>query len=331
MTPLHAAAVPPLLHAGFDISDLYLSRYADAMLWMARYMERAKNLARLLDVVHTFSPASRGEQNWQAVIAIHQDEAAYQARYRTVTGRDIIRFYMTDATNPSAMVSCVSAARFNASQLRPAISTEMWVQINTMHNFLREIDEPALMSPELPTLLLEVRRKCQTFSGITDGSLYRNQGWYFYLLGRYLERADQLTRLLDIKYHLLLPSAEAVGSSIDASQWSVLLRAAGAYHTFHRENRGFSAAMVAEFLLMDAQFPRSVAFCVNTIHDALRELQEGFGLSRLGDALDRTEALCMCLVEEPIDTVIARGLHEYLDRLQTDLAALADSIGAACF
>lgn len=312
--------------------DEYLARYADCMFWFARYMERAENLARLLDVIYTFTPGSRGEQNWQAVLAIHCDEEAFLDRYPALMGNNVLRFYMTDATHSKSIVSCLQQARMNASQLRATISTEMWAQINVAYNYVRRLKTTAIRSPELPTLLSKIRRHCQTHAGIAESGLYRNQAWYFYNLGRYVERADQITRLVDIKYHLLLPAQETVGSPVDISQWAVLLRAAGAYHTFHRESRGLTTpATVTEFLLMNAQFPRSVAFCVKTVHDALLQMRTQFAMERLQEAIHGAAILRQRLATDPINTVIATGLHEYLDELQLALIRVSDSIGRNCF
>ena len=167
------------------------------------------------------------------------------------------------AENPTSIVSAVSNARENARTLRPLISTEMWVQLNVFYNRLAAIGPEDLAPGRLAPLFAGIKEACQTHTGITEGTFFRDQGWYFYQLGRYLERADQTTRLLDIKYHLLLPQASDVGSPIDVSQWNALLRSAAGYHAYRRLHAASTTpARVAGFLLFNLAFPRSVHHCL---------------------------------------------------------------------
>ena len=183
----------------------------------------------------------------------------------------MIRFYVTDTENPTSIVSAIGNARENARALRPLVSTEMWVALNVFHNRLRAIAPHELAPGNLNRLLTEIKEACQTFTGITEGTFYRDQAWYFYLLGRYIERADQTTRLLDTKYRPAdrrsPPPPEEIG------QWHALLRSASGYHAFRRVHTSdLTAARVVGFLLFNPSFPRSVSLCVREIDRALGEL-----------------------------------------------------------
>ena len=208
------------------MSDALLARYADCIFWLARYVERAENLARILDVHETFSRDSHGGQNWRSIVQLNSDEERFFATHPNAAAQSVVKFYVIDSDNPTSIVSAIHCARENARTLRPLISTEMWVQLNVFYNRLVALGEEDLIPGRLATLFDSIKEDCQAHTGITDGTFFRDQGWYFYQLGRYIERADQTTRLLDIKYHLLLPSLSDVGSPIDVSQWNAVLRSA---------------------------------------------------------------------------------------------------------
>ena len=211
-----------------------LSRYAEAAFWMARYIERAENLARILDVNETFSRDSQGGQNWLSVLQLYDDQKRFFERHGEAGGEAVIRFYVLDRDNRGSIVSNVRMARENARALRPLISTEMWTHLNMFHNRLGELRPEDVTEHRLARLCTLVKESCQAHTGITEGTFHRDAGWDFYQMGRMIERADQTTRLLDVKYHLLLPSAADVGSPVDVSQWNALLRSASAYHAFRR-------------------------------------------------------------------------------------------------
>ena len=239
--------------------DVLLARYADCIFWLARYVERAENLARILDVNETFSRDSRGGQNWRSIVQLNSDEERFFATHRAASVHTVVNFYVIDAGNPTSIVSTIRYARENARTLRPLISTEMWVQLNVFYNRLVGLGASDLAPGNLAALLTTIKEACQTHTGITEGTFFRDQGWYFYQLGRYIERADQTTRLLDIKYHLLLPSISDVGSPTDVSQWNALLRSAAGYHAYRRLHAASTTpARVAGFLLLNPAFPRSV-------------------------------------------------------------------------
>lgn len=299
---------------------------------MARYIERAENLARILDVNETFSRDSRGWQNWQSILQLYRDEERFFERHDNADAASVLYFYTLDQTNPSSIISSVNAGRANARTLRPLISTEMWTQLNIFFNTLRGLRREDLTEPRLTRFCTTVKEACQTHTGITEGTFYRDEGWFFYQFGRCLERADQTTRLLDVKYHLLLPTEESVGSPFDISQWNAVLRSAAGYHAFRRVYpSGLSQTSVAGFLLFHSQFPRSVRACVREIDSLLTKLRSSYNLRRGSGAMEELDELCAVLDDKKIEDLIELGLHEFIDWIQVKLIRTHSELGTAFF
>lgn len=309
-----------------------LSRYAEAIYWLARYMERAENLARILDVNETFSRDSRGWQNWRSILELFRDEETYFEQHEDADADSVIYFYTLDQRNPSSILSAINLARSNARTLRPLISTEMWIQMNMLSNKLKSMQREDLSEPRLTRFCSLVKEACQTHTGITEGTFYRDEGWFFYQIGRSIERADQTTRLLDVKYHLLLPKVEAVGSPLDVSQWNAVLRSAAGYHAFRRvQPSGMTTAGVAGFLLFHNRFPRSVSACVHDMTNRLNQLRSAYRLKGGSKALEELDELVSVLDDVTIDEVIDKGLHEFIDWLQLKLNCVHNELGTAYF
>jgi uncharacterized alpha-E superfamily protein len=306
-----------------------LSRYADAIFWMARYTERAENIARILDANETFSRDSRGGHNWRAILQLYADEPRFFQEHASTSAENVLYFYTLDARNPTSILSDLGQARANARTLRPLISTEMWSQLNVLYNRVRALGPHEVSEPRLARFCALIREGCQTHTGITEGTFYRDEGWCFYQLGKQIERADQSTRLLDTKYHMLLPSPDAEGSQLDVSRWNALLRSAAGYHAFRRLHpREMTPADVAGFMLFHEPFPRSVAACVAEIHQYLTALRSAYGVPGVTGAMGRLDELRTQIGTASIDSVIhERGLHQFLDDLQRHLNALSVEIG----
>jgi uncharacterized alpha-E superfamily protein len=314
------------------LPDVLLARYADCIFWLARYVERAENLARILDVNETFSRDSRGGQNWRSIVQLNSDEERFFATHDAASVNTVVNFYVIDADNPTSIVSTIRFARENARTLRPLISTEMWVQLNVFYNRLVDLS-PADLSPgNLASLFATIKEACQTHAGITEGTFFRDQGWYFYQIGRYMERADQTTRLLDIKYHLLLPSISDVGSPVDVSQWNALLRSAAGYHAYRRLHAASTTpARVAGFLLLNTAFPRSVHHCVREVGRLLGEVKSRYSLRGGNDVAEELDRLQVLFGTLDTSIILKNGLHEFLDSVQRQLIAITRELSTAFF
>ncbi len=308
-----------------------LTRDAEGLFWMARYLERVENLARLIDVTQTFESPGREAEAWGALVAINADRDGMAERGLGFDAPSVKHFYLLDATNANSIPGALEAARTNARKLRPLISTEMWMQLNVFHRDVMGIDPGELDGDALSRLCRRIKEGVQAHTGITEGTFFRDQGWHFYEMGRLLERADQTTRLLDIKYHLLAPAGQEERRVVELTQWNAVLRAAAGYHAFRRVSvAGFVPADVVEFLLHDTSFARSVALCIAQMEWHLNDLRARYGLRDTADVLERIGEV-RARMHEPVPALLQHGLHAFLDRLQVDLQGLADLIGTAFF
>jgi uncharacterized alpha-E superfamily protein len=304
-----------------------LSRVADSLYWINRYVERAENISRFVEVSEAMAldcPPGSAEP-WLPLIDANGDRELFDQLYPTGNSEEVVRFLVRDEKNPSSLVNCIGVARENARQIRDVITTEMWEQINDLHWSIQEGERFWDQPPQ--EQLREIRRGCQLFYGITDATLSRDHSWQFSRLGRLLERADKTTRILDVKYFLLLPSPEDVGGVLDELQWISLLRCAGAYQMFRQSRQQMiEPKAVASFLLLDPSFPRSVRYCLERIKDTLR-IVSGRSLPGAPDALECLSGLTLARWSyTSIDELIADGLHEAIDSLQSDLNSLHNLI-----
>jgi uncharacterized alpha-E superfamily protein len=306
-----------------------LSRVADSLYWINRYVERAENLSRFVEVSEAMAldcPPGSAEP-WQPLIDASGDRDLFDQLYPGGGAEQVVEFLVRADNNPSSIVNCIAMARENARQIRDVITTEMWEQINDLYWTLLESDSFWHQPPQ--EQLREIRRGCQLFYGITDATLSRDLSWQFSRLGRLIERADKTTRILDVKYFLLLPSPEEVGGVLDELQWISLLRSAGAYQMFRQSQQGVIAPKaVAAFLLLDPSFPRSVRYCLERIHETL-QLVAGPPVPGKADPLECLSGLTQARWSYTgIDELVADGLHEAIDALQQDLNNLHQLIHA---
>lgn len=308
-----------------------LSRVADSLYWINRNVERAENISRFVEVSEAMAldcPPGSAEP-WLPLIEASGDRQLFDQLFPVVTPEAVIHFLVREVNNPSSVLNCIANARENARQIREVITTEMWEQINDIYWTLQE--ESFWRQPPQEQLR-EIRRACQLFYGITDATLSRDLSWQFSRLGRLLERADKTTRILDVKYFLLLPSPEEVGGVLDELQWISLLRSAGAYQMFRQSSQqAIEPKAVASFLLLDPIFPRSVRYCLERISDTLRIIRGSF-VPRPADDLECLIGLTLAHWSfTRIDELVASGLHEAIDQFQANLNRLNELIEARYF
>ena len=308
-----------------------LSRFAENSFWIARYMERVENLARIIDVNETFSRDVRGSSDWLPILRLHCDEERYFERHRTADAAGVARFYLIDRQNPNSVASAVRAARENARSIRHLISLETWVQLNVFYNWVDSLSGRSLNVTQLSRLCAQIKEGCQLHSGIVTGTLYRDQVFSFYRLGTFIELCDQVTRIVDIKYHALLPHWHDIGTPIDIAQWNALLRSTSAYHGYRRVYpQEMTPATVAAFILFDRYFPRSIPHCVHNIELTLNELLSREELRQVKFSTDELGRLKELAGRDP-KGVIASGLHEFLDEVQLALLAFGKQVSDTFF
>ena len=310
-----------------------LSRTAESVYWMSRYLERAANVARVVGVNLNLEIDLSGlaEEQWFPMVQVGGDETAFAKRYRAPTRSNVIEFLTVDRTNPNSIASCVATARENARTVREIISSEMWQEIN---EFYLDVTAPEARQFALQDALHffgSVTRASHVITGTKSETMEHGEAWNFARLGRFIERADQTSRILDVKYFLLLPSTADVGKPVDDLQWSALLRSASGFEAYRRTFGLVSRESVVAFLLFDRAFPRSVSYCVTqaqaSLHGVTGTPMRRFAnraeqwLGRLASELDYTDA----------DEVISEGLHEFIDVLQDRFNQIGDTITATFF
>jgi uncharacterized alpha-E superfamily protein len=307
---------------------MMLSRVADSMFWMSRYIERAENIARFLDV-NAFLHLDLGDtvvEQWSPLVMVTGDDAAFRERYGEATRESVIRFLTFDESYPNSIVSCLAAARENARIIREYISTAMWAQLNKFHLMVHDAPRDILTAEQTAHFCEEVRLGAQLFVGVTDGTFSHGEGWHFARMGRLLERADKTSRILDVRYFLLLPQVSDVGTPLDIVQWSALLRCASALNMYRAQYGRISPSRIAEFLLLDADFPRAVRHCCDVADRSLRFITGTPAGTFRNNAEKRLGRLRAELDYTAIDDVFNEGFHEFIDRLQARLNEVGDAV-----
>ncbi len=303
-----------------------LSRVADAIYWMSRYVERAENLARFIDVTHSVSldmPSGSTDQ-WGALISASGDHLQFEKTFGQPTRENVIHFMTFDRDNPNSIYSCLAAARENARSVREIIGSEMWEQINQFYIMVRDATVKPLAS--LDEFFHQVKMASHLFLGITIATFSRGEAWHFARLGRVLERADKTSRILDVKYFILLPSAHDVGSPMDDLQWSAVLRSVSGFEMYRKRHHGITPKRVVGFLVLDRNFPRAIMHCLEVANQSLHAISGSPEGTFWNLAEKRLGQLSSELAYLTVDDIISTGLHEYLDSLQTKLNEVGDGI-----
>ncbi|MCY4508725.1 MAG: alpha-E domain-containing protein [Acidobacteria bacterium] len=310
-----------------------LSRTAESVYWMSRYLERAANVARVVGVNLNLEIDLSGlaEEQWFPMVQVGGDESVFADRYGTPTRSNVIEYLTIDRTNPNSIASCVAAARENARTVREIISSEVWQEINEFYLDVTAPEARRFALHDAVRFFGSVTRACHVVAGTKSETMEHGEAWNFGRLGRFIERADQTSRILDVKFFLLLPSAADVGRPVDDLQWSALLRSASGFEAYRRAHGLVSSESVVAFLLFDRAFPRSVGYCVSqaefSLHGVTGTPMRRFAnraeqlLGRLASELDYTDAR----------EGIGEGLHEFIDALQDRLNQVGDAVTATFF
>lgn len=304
-----------------------LSRTAENLFWMGRYMERAEMTARLLDVGAriTLLPSSAGQgyrDDWESLLQATGSAAGFAAKYGKTDQANIESYLFFDRDNTSSVASCLERARENGRIVRTALTSQVWDALNTAYQELRQMEAAPRATLELSRLTEWTTRHCSMVRGAIDATKLRDDGYHFLGLGYHIERADNTARLLDVKYYVLLPRTDFVGSGVDTHQWTTLLRALSAQRAFHWAYGGeITAAKVAHFLILNRRSPRSLVTSINGAHENLRWLAEEYG--RVTPAQDRVTAMVEAFAGLGVEAVLDEGLHEFLTRFIREMVGVA--------
>jgi len=311
-----------------------LSRVANSLYWMARYIERAENVARLLDVNLQLLLDFRGldekamRAHWEPIIHTTGDEASFMSQHQSVTAAAVAEFTVFQRENPNSIVSSICSARENARMIRDQITTETWEELNRLYLLVVSPQARQLWLESPTDFFNQIKNSSLQIIGITHATHLRMEGWQFGQVGRFIERADKTSRILDVRYHTL-PTRGLPGkiSQSEALAWTAILRSCSAWDAFKSVHGAeVNQRNVAEMLLLNEDFPRSVRFCVERLNASLREIS-GVAPDRFANP---AEKLCGRLVADlqftTIEEVFESGLHDYLDQLQLKLNVIGEEL-----
>ncbi|MCC6480148.1 alpha-E domain-containing protein [Sphingorhabdus sp.] len=304
-----------------------LGRTAGGIFWMFRYLERCENMARLLEAGHrmALTRSSGSDEEWRSVISTAGLLADFEARHDSFSRNNVVNFLLRDKTNASSILTMLETARHNARMTRTALTREVWEATNIFWMRMKEALARPVRETDLPGLIAMIRQQSAQVRGALHGSMLRIDVYNFARLGTFLERADNTARILDVKYYVLLPSLSFVGSSLDNVQWETILRSVSAEHAFRWLNAGDSRPVgVAEFLILDQRFPRSLAFCYQKLFGNLCYLENDYG-ERM-PAHNLASEIHDGMQSRSIDAIFESGLHEFLTDFMACNARLAAQI-----
>ena len=305
-----------------------LSRTADNLYWLARYVERAEYLARILEATHrltTLPLAYVGTSNeWASAVATAGCANSFFAKFEEANEENVTEYLAFSSSNPSSIRNCFELARTNARAVRTALTVEMWDAINGAWLELKRFGNGPSSREEFIRFLRWVQESSLRFDGSAYRTMLRNDAYWFSRLGVYIERADNTARILDVKYHLLLPANERVGGPLDYFQWSAILRSVSAltaYHWVYRES--VKPWLIADLLILKDELPRSLAGCYGNLVQNLDYIARAYG--RQGPAQRQARATRTQIENSRMEEIFQRGLHEFIE----EFVAANNRLGAA--
>jgi len=311
-----------------------LSRVANSIYWMCRYVERAENVARFMSVNLNLlldMPSEEGK-HWEPVVMTTGDLDLFENSCPNCGQEAVIRFLTFDRSYPNSILSCLAAARENGRSIREIISSEMWEHLNNFYLEMVDKKSPEFALTDPHRFFKIIQMRSHLFTGLMDCTMSHGEAWNFARIGMMIERADKTSRILDVKYFMLLPRADLVNSPIDNIQWTAVLKSASAFEMFRKQHHQITPRSVADFLIFDRQFPRSIRHCVTKSKICLQRINStGNGMVARNAAEKQLGRLEADLDYGDIDEVIAGGMHEYLDNLQTRLNQIDAAIGTTYF
>ena len=304
-----------------------LGKTAGGLYWMFRNLERSENTARLVEAGFRIALTRSGDtaSEWKSVVTTAGVKRDYDAKYDSYAGNHVVDFLLRDPANTSSVISAIDQARTNARMVRTALTTEVWEAVNETWMTVRETLKKPVSETDLPAVLGEIRRHSALVRGCLHGTMLRNDIYDFTQIGTALERADNTARIIDVKYYTLLPRASFVGSALDNVQWETILRSVSAHRSFRWLNHDdMSPASIAEFLILDSRFPRSLSFCMRTMEQSVGFLSKEYGNRTTCHGL--IEARRDKLRNHTIATVFDEGLHQFITSFIRDNNAIGRQI-----
>lgn len=304
-----------------------LGKTAGGLYWMFRTLERAENIARLVDAGFriALTRSNSAESEWRSVIATSAAQQAFEARCDTYDSEQVVNFLLRDPDNPSSVLSVIRQARDNAKLVRTALTTEVWTSVNETWMVLTQLLKDPIPQTELPAVLATIRQQSAVVRGALHGTMLRNDLYDFCRLGTFVERLDNTARIVDVKYYALLPASSFVGSRLDNVQWETILRSVSAHRSFRwAVDEDFTAPAIAKFLILDGRMPRSLRFCATKLVDNLGYL--GMEDTEPRPSLVMAQELSERLNDRDVGSIFDEGLHEFLTTVINDNARIGMQI-----
>jgi len=310
-----------------------LSRAAEAIYWMSRYVERAENTARFIDVnLHLMLDLpGRNSPQWEPLVTVTGDRDDFLTRYDSFSEENVVHYLTFNSEYQNSVLSCLYMARENARSVREAISSEMWEQVNSLYLMVKEasIEDREHSTPH--AFFHHIKMSKHLLSGLTEEIMSQGEEWQFFRLGMMLERGDKTSRILDVKYFILLPRLEYTGTPYDNIEWAAVLKSTSALEMYRKRFHRITPREVAEFLIFDPLFPRTVRFCVKSAERSLHQVT-GTPVGTFSNTAERRIGLLKAELDYgEIEEVFKMGLHEFIDGLQTKMNDIGEAIGENFF
>lgn len=312
-----------------------LSRVAESIYWMNRYIERAENYARFIDVnlhITMDRPPGMPEQ-WQPLVKTTGDDALFTELYgEQYQAEDVIRFLTFDTRNWNSILSCLTQARENGRGVREIISSEMWMQINELYLLLQEkVKGIESRQESLSDFFRHIKLGSHLYNGIMDSTLSRTESWHWGNIGRLIERADKTARVIDMKYFYILPSVQDVGSPVDMIHWGALLRSTSGFEMYRKFRGKLDVVKIIDFLVFDRDFPRSIYFCLAEMEKSLNAIGSRDVPGFSNPAEKELGKIKSRLTYMDAQDIFETGLHEFMDDFQLQLIHLGNAVYQAYF
>jgi uncharacterized alpha-E superfamily protein len=292
-----------------------LGRTANDLFWLSRYIERSENMARLIEAGYRIALLPRvgddRKQEWASTLESAGCAEQYYAKHGSLDTRNVVDFLLFDISNPSSIHACLATARRNARAQRTALTREMWESLNGSWLEFQSIRPETLRPDALPRILDWVKERSAGYRGALLNTILRNDTFFFSQLGTFLERADNTARILDVKYYVLLPSTNMIGSGVDNAQWEAILRSVSAHRSYRWVYKdSYRSWRIADYLILNRAMPRSLRACYGEIDKTLDELSGLYGEQK--PCLGTAKSTLSLLDKGDIDTIFQSGLHEFL-------------------
>ncbi len=310
-----------------------LSRVANSIYWMCRYIERAENVARFISVNLNLlldMPSEKGK-HWEPLVITTGDQKLFEKKHSDYQQETVIRYLTFDREYPNSILACLAAARENGRSIREIISSEMWEHLNNFYLEMTDGGSVAMAIEDPHRFFNIIQMRSHLFTGLMDSTMSHGEAWNFARIGMMMERADKTSRILDVKYFMLLPEADLVDTPIDNIQWTAVLKSASAFEMYRKVFHRITPRSVADFLIFNNQFPRSIRHCLSKSRICLQRIIGGQTDAVYNQAEKALGRLVAELEYADIDEVIAHGMHEYMDALQNRLNKVDAAIGTTFF